>query len=316
MRAFVFPGQGSQFVGMGRALAEALEPARLVFDEVDDALDRRLSRLMFDGPEEELRLTENAQPALLAAALAVVRVIETEGGFRLADRCAFVAGHSVGEYAALAAVGSLALGDAVRLVRRRGRAMQRAVPVGEGAMAAVLGIDLDAARAIALAAADGAVCTAANDNAPGQIVISGARAAVERAIEIAPGHGARKCIELPVSAPFHCSLMAPVADVMAAALAEVEVAVPGVPLVSNVTVEAVTEPDEIRRLLVEQVTAMVRWRECVLYLRDHGVETIAELGPGSVLSGLNRRIDRDLVGVSVATPADVESFLKTMSSAA
>ncbi len=316
MRAFVFPGQGSQLVGMGRARAEALEPARLVFDEVDDALDRRLSRLMFDGPEEELRLTENAQPALLAAALAVVRVIETEGGFRLADRCAFVAGHSVGEYSALAAVGSLALGDAVRLVRRRGRAMQRAVPVGEGAMAAVLGIDLDAARAIALAAADGAVCTAANDNAPGQIVISGARAAVERAIEIAPGHGARKCIELPVSAPFHCSLMAPVADVMAAALAEVEVAVPGVPLVSNVTVVAVTEPDEIRRLLVEQVTAMVRWRECVLYLRDHGVETIAELGPGSVLSGLNRRIDRDLVGVSVATPADVESFLKTMSSAA
>ncbi len=316
MRAFVFPGQGSQFVGMGRALAEALEPARLVFDEVDDALDRRLSRLMFDGPEEELRLTENAQPALLAAALAVVRVIETEGGFRLADKCAFVAGHSVGEYSALAAVGSLALGDAVRLVRRRGRAMQRAVPVGEGAMAAVLGIDLDAAKAIALAAADGAVCTAANDNAPGQIVISGARAAVERAIEIAPRHGARKCIELPVSAPFHCALMAPVADVMAEALAEVEVAVPGVPLVSNVTVEAVTEPDEIRRLLVEQVTAMVRWRECVLYLRDHGVETIAELGPGSVLSGLNRRIDRDLVGVSVATPAEVESFLKTMSSAA
>ncbi len=313
MRAFVFPGQGSQFVGMGRALAEALEPARLVFDEVDDALDRRLSRLMFDGPEEELRLTENAQPALLAAALAVVRVIETEGGFRLADRCTFVAGHSVGEYSALAAVGSLALGDAVRLVRRRGRAMQRAVPVGEGAMAAVLGIDLDAARAIALAAADGAVCTAANDNAPGQVVISGARAAVERAIEIAPGHGARKCIELPVSAPFHCSLMAPVADVMAEPLAEVGVAVPGVPLVSNVTVEAVTEPDEIRRLLVEQVTAMVRWRECVLYLRDHGVETIAELGPGSVLSGLNRRIDRDLVGVSVATPAEVESFLQSMS---
>ena len=311
-RAFVFPGQGSQHVGMGRALAEAMDAARLVYEEVDDALDQRLTRLMFEGPEAELVLTEHAQPALMAVALAVVRVLEAEGGFRLSDRCALVAGHSVGEYSALVAVGSLTLGDAARLLRHRGQAMQQAVPVGEGAMAALLGVDLEAAEAVAAAAADGAVCTAANDNAPGQVVISGDRAAIERAIEIAPKHGVRRSIGLPVSAPFHCSLMAPAADAMAEALADTEIAVPSTPLVSNVTAEPMTEPDEIRRLLVEQVTAMVRWRESILYLRDHGVEAIAELGPGSVLSGLTRRIDRELAAVSVATPADVEAFLKSL----
>ena len=311
-RAFVFPGQGSQHVGMGRALAEAMAAARLVYEEVDDALDQRLTRLMFEGPEADLVLTEHAQPALMAVALAVVRVLEAEGGFRLSDRCALVAGHSVGEYSALVAVGSLTLGDAARLLRRRGQAMQQAVPVGEGAMAALLGVDLEAAEAVAAAAADGAVCAAANDNAPGQVVISGDRAAIERAIEIAPKHGVRRSIDLPVSAPFHCSLMAPAADAMAEALADTEIAVPSTPLVSNVTAEPMTEPDEIRRLLVEQVTAMVRWRESILYLRDHGVEAIAELGPGSVLSGLTRRIDRELAAVSVATPADVEAFLKSL----
>ena len=338
MRAFVFPGQGSQRVGMGRDLAESFAAARAVFEEVDEALGQRLTRVIFEGPEADLTLTENAQPALMASALAVVRVLESEGGFRLAEKCAFVAGHSLGEYsaltaagslvladacvfvaghslgeyAALATVGSLALGDAARLLRRRGAAMQQAVPVGEGAMAALLGLDLDAAVAVAEAAAGGEVCAAANDNAPGQVVVSGARAAVERAIKIAPEHGARRCVELPVSAPFHCALMAPAAAVMAQALADTEVAIPRVPLVSNVSVEAVTEPDQIRRLLVEQVTAMVRWREVVLYLRAHGVDTIAELGHGSVLTGLARRIDRDLVGESLSGPADIESFLKTI----
>ena len=312
MRAFVFPGQGSQRVGMGRALAEAFPAARVAIEEVDDALGRHLARLMFEGPAADLMLTENAQPALMGVAIAVVRVLEREGGFRLADRCAFVAGHSLGEYSALAAAGSLALADTARLLRRRGLAMQEAVPLGEGAMAALIGLDLEAAEAVAAVAADGAVCTAANDNAPGQVAISGARAAVERAIEIAREHGARKCVELPVSAPFHCSLMAPAADVMAEALAETIIAPPAVPLVSNVVAKPVSEPEEIRRLLVEQVTAMVRWRESVLYMRDNGVDTLVELGVGRVLTGLARRIDRDLVGVSVETPVDVEAFLKTV----
>ena len=311
-RAFVFPGQGSQRVGMGRALAAASTAAREAFEEVDDAIGQPLSRLMFEGPEADLLLTENAQPAIMAAAMAVVRALESEGGIRLADKCAFVAGHSLGEYTALAAVGSITLGDAARLLRRRGEAMQKAVPVGEGAMAALIGLDLDAARAVARAAADGEVCDAANDNAPGQVVLSGARAAVERAIRIAPDHGARKCIELPVSAPFHCSLLAPAATVMERALADTEVATPKVPLVSNVSAVAVTEPDEIRRLLVDQVTKMVRWREVVLYLRQHGVDSIAELGHGSVLVGLARRIDRDLVGVSVSSASDIDDFLKSM----
>ena len=297
---------------MGRALAEAFAAARTVFEEVDDALGDHLARLMFEGPGDQLTLTENAQPALMASTVAVVRVLESEGGFRLATKCAFIAGHSIGEFSALAAVDSVGLADTARLVRRRGLAMQEAVPVGEGAMAALLGLDLDVVEALAAAAAGGGVCAAANDNAPGQVVISGAREAVGRAIEIAMERGARKCVELPVSAPFHSPLMAPVADVMAEALANTAIAPPKVPLVSNVTAEAVTDPENIRRLLVEQVTGMVRWRESVVYMRNRGVETVAELGTGKVLTGLTRRIDRDLVGVSVETPADVESFLKTM----
>ena len=311
-RGFVFPGQGSQRVGMGRALAEAFGAARAVFDEVDDALDQRLSRLMFEGPIDELTLTENAQPALLAVSLAAARALEAEGGFALADKCAYVAGHSLGEYSALAAVGSLSLTDAARLLRRRGRAMQQAAPVGVGAMAALLGIDIEAAATIAEAAAEGLVCSAANDNAPGQVVISGAREAVMRAMALAPDHGARRCIELPVSAPFHCALMAPAAEVMAEALAETALVAPAAPLVANVSARAESEPDRIRALLVEQVTAMVRWRESVLFMRDNGVGSLIELGAGKVLSGLARRIDRELVGVSMEQPDEMAALLEVL----
>jgi len=311
-RAFVFPGQGSQRVGMGRALAEAFAPARELFEEVDDALDAKLSRIMFEGPEADLTLTENAQPALMEVSLAVVRVLKREGGLRLGAQCAFVAGHSLGEYSALAAAGGLAVGDAARLLRRRGRAMQRAVPVGEGAMAALIGLDLDAARAVATAAAGNEVCETANDNAPGQVVLSGGRAAIERAIAIAPEHGARRVIELPVSAPFHCALMAPAAEEMAEALAATEIAAPAVPLIANVTAAPVIDPDEIRALLVRQVTAMVRWRESVRAMAASGVDEIVELGAGKVLSGLVRRIDRAIAARSVETPEDVELFLKSV----
>ena len=311
-RAFVFPGQGSQRVGMGEALAEAFPEARAVFEEVDDALDQNLSRLMAQGPGEDLVLTENAQPALMAVSMAAVRVIEGEGGFSLAGKCALVAGHSLGEYSALTAVGSLALADTARLLRLRGRAMQEAVPVGEGAMAALLGLDLEAARTVAEEAAEGEVCAAANDNAPGQVVLSGDRAAIERAIALAPEHGARKCIELPVSAPFHCALMAPAAEAMAEALEAAPIAPPGVPVIANVTAAPVTAPTEIRRLLVEQVTAMVRWRESILCMRAHDVDAVVELGAGKVLSGLARRIDRELATQAVEGPDDIEVFLKTV----
>jgi [acyl-carrier-protein] S-malonyltransferase len=311
--AFVFPGQGSQAVGMGRALAEAFPIARHTLEEVDDALEQKLSRLMFEGPAEELRLTANAQPALMAASLAVVRVLESEGRLRLADKAAFVAGHSLGEYSALAATGGLQLADAARLLRRRGQAMQEAVPVGEGAMAALLGLDLEAAQAVAgeAAQANGGreVCQAANDNAPGQVVISGHTAAVERACELAKAKGAKRAVMLPVSAPFHSSLMAPAADVMAEALAAVAVAMPEVPLVANVTASRLSDPDEIRRKLVEQVTGMVRWRESVAYLAAQGVETVIELGTGKVLTGLNKRIERALNAQSAETPQEVEAVL-------
>ena len=312
--AFVFPGQGSQAVGMGQALAEAFPVARHPFQEVDDALDQALSRLMFTGPEEELRLTANAQPALMAVSMAVVRVLESEGNLRLADKAAYVAGHSLGEYSALAAVGSLQVADAARLLRRRGQAMQEAVPVGEGAMAALLGLDLEAAQAVAEeAAAQGEggreVCDTANDNAPGQVVISGHAAAVERACEIAKAKGAKRAVLLPVSAPFHCSLMAPAADVMAEALAAVTVAMPEVPLIANVTASHLSDPDEIRRRLVEQVTGRVRWRESVAYMAAQGVETVIELGAGKVLTGLNKRIERSLAAQSVETPQEIEAVL-------
>lgn len=309
-RAFVFPGQGAQAVGMGRDLAGAFTAARQVFEEVDEVLKQNLTRLMFKGPEDELILTENAQPALMAVSLAALRVLTDEGNVDIAKTCRFVAGHSLGEYSALAAAGTFALADAARLLKVRGRAMQEAVPVGEGAMAALLGFDVAEARAVAEDA--GGVCAAANDNAPGQVVISGSRKAVERAVEIAAERGARRSIMLPVSAPFHCPLMAPAADVMAEALAETPMAPPVVPLVCNMTAAAVEDADEIRRRLVEQVQGMVRWRESVLYMRDHDVDTLVEIGAGKVLSGLTRRIDRDLRGVTVGTPEEIEAFLETL----
>ena len=309
-RAVVFPGQGSQAVGMGREVAKAFATAREVFEEIDEALGQNLSRLMFEGPDDELILTENAQPAIMAVSLAVMRVLSVDGGFDLASSAAFVAGHSLGEYSALSAAGSFGLADTARLLKTRGRAMQDAVPVGEGAMAALIGLDLDVVQAVADEAAAGEVCTAANDNAPGQVVVSGSVGAVGRAMEIAKAKGAKRAILLPVSAPFHCALLAPAADVMAEALAGVSMKPPKVPLVANVSAGPVTDPEEIRRLLVEQVTGMVRWRECVLTMRGEGVDTVVEVGGGKVLSGLNRRIDADLGVLSVGTPETIEEFLK------
>jgi [acyl-carrier-protein] S-malonyltransferase len=311
-RAFVFPGQGSQAVGMVKALAESSLAAREVLQEVDEALKQSLSRLMFEGPIEELTLTENAQPALLAASMAVLRVLEKDGGIGLTARIAYVAGHSLGEYSALAAAGTFSLADAARLLKRRGQAMQRAVPVGAGAMAAVLGLDVGPLKEVAKAAAQSQVCAVANDNAPGQVVLSGHADAIERAIPLATEKGAKRCIKLPVSAPFHCALMAPAADEMKTALAEVTMKPPAVPLVANVTAEAVAEADRIRALLVEQVTAMVRWRECVGYLKAQGVGQVIELGAGKVLSGLVKRIEPELAALSVGTPAEVEAALKAL----
>ena len=309
-RAFIFPGQASQAVGMGREVAEAFAVAKEVFEEVDEALKQNLSKLMFEGPDDELVLTENAQPAIMAVSLAVMRVLSEEGGIDLSQTAAFVAGHSLGEYSALAAMGCLSVTDTAALLKTRGRAMQEAVPLGEGAMAALMGLDLETARAVAVEAAGGDVCTTANDNAPGQVVVSGTAAAIDRAVEIAKAKGAKRAIMLPVSAPFHCALMAPAADVMADALAGVSMAPLPVPLVANITAQPVTDPDEIRHLLVEQVTGMVRWRECVLTMKELGVDTMVEIGAGKVLSGLGRRIDADLGGMSVGTPETIEEFLK------
>ncbi len=310
-RAFVFPGQGSQAVGMGKALAEASATAREVFEEIDDALSQRLSRLMFEGPGEELMLTENAQPALMAVSLALVRVLRKEGGVDLGKSCVFVAGHSLGEYSALAAADSLELAETARLLKRRGRAMQEAVPVGEGAMAAVLGLDFDAVQALAAEAAQGEVCAPANDNAPGQVVLSGHAAAIDRAIALASARRA-KAIRLPVSAPFHCELLRPAADAMEEALAGVRIVEPAVPLIANVTAQPVQNPEEIRRLLVEQVTAPVRWRESVLYMRAQEVEELVEIGAGKVLTGLTRRIDPALGARAVQGPDDVDALLKAL----
>lgn len=310
-RAFVFPGQGSQAVGMGKDLGEAHAVARAVYQEVDDALGQNLSGLMFEGPSDDLTLTENAQPALMAVSMAVIRVLESQG-FDLKAAGQFVAGHSLGEYSALCAAGALSIGDTARLLKVRGRAMQKAVPVGEGAMAALLGLDLEQAQEIAAAAAQGEVCQAANDNAPGQVVVSGAKAAVERAIALAAEKGAKRSVLLPVSAPFHCTLMQPAADAMAEALAGVTINAPVIPLVANVTASAVTAPEEIRRLLVEQVTGAVRWRESVLYMKAQGVTTLVECGAGKVLSGLAKRIDKEVAGVAINAPADLDAFLATL----
>jgi [acyl-carrier-protein] S-malonyltransferase len=305
-RAFVFPGQGAQTVGMGRDLAEAFPAARAVFDEVDAALGEKLSALIWDGDIADLTLTENAQPALMATSMAALGAMEAEG-FGI-DRAAFVAGHSLGEYSALCAAGALTLADAARLLRLRGRAMQEAVPVGVGAMAVLLGLDLAGAEAVAVEAAEGEVCQAANDNDPAQVVVSGNRAAVERAVEIAKARGAKRAMLLPVSAPFHCALMQPAADAMAGALADVTIAAPVVPLVSNVKAQAVSDPAEIRRLLVEQVTGRVRWRESVAWMAGQGVTETVEIGAGKALSGMVRRIAKEIETRAVNSAADVRAL--------
>ncbi len=297
---------------MGKELADAFPAAKAVFDEVNDALGQDLTALMWGGPEDELTLTENAQPALMAVSVAVMRTLESEGGWSLADKASFVAGHSLGEYSALAAAGTFSLADTARLLKTRGKAMQAAVPVGEGAMAAMLGLSFEDAQAVAAEAAAGEVCSAANDNADGQVVISGSKAAVERAAVLAKEKGAKRAMLLPVSAPFHCALMQPAADAMAEALAGVEMKAPSVPVVANVTASAVSDPDEIRKLLVEQVTGMVRWRESVKYLAAQGVTELVETGAGKVLTGLTRRIDKSVGGAAVGAPADISSFLETL----
>ncbi len=309
-QAFIFPGQGSQSVGMGKDLSANFAAAREVFEEVDDALGQRLSALMFEGPIEELTLTENAQPALMAVSLAVIRVLEQEAGYKIASKVTFVAGHSLGEYSALAAAGAFSISTAAVLLRKRGQAMQKAVPVGQGAMAALLGLDLDAAMTVAKEAAGTQVCDVANDNAPGQIVVSGDKAAVERAIEIAKTRGAKRSILLPVSAPFHCRLMAPAAEVMAEALSQIVISPLSVPLVANVTAAVVETPNEVRRLLIEQVTGRVRWRESILTMKSQGADTLIECGSGRVLTGLVKRIDPDLATASLQAPSDIDTFIK------
>jgi [acyl-carrier-protein] S-malonyltransferase len=306
--AFVFPGQGSQAVGMGKALADAFAPARAVFEEVDAALGERLTSIMWEGPAETLTLTENAQPALMAVSLAAMRVLEAHAGVDLARDARFVAGHSLGEYSALAAAGALTVADTARLLRLRGRAMQKAVPVGTGAMAALLGLDFEQAAAVAAEAAQGQVCQAANDNGGGQVVVSGDRGAVERAVEIAEEKGARRATMLPVSAPFHCALMQPAADAMAEALTSVAVRPPVVPVVANAFVKPISDPAEIVRALVAQVTGTVRWRESIAFMSAAGVTMFYEVGAGKVLSGLIRRIVDGAGTASVGTPADIAMF--------
>jgi len=309
-RAFIFPGQGAQTIGMGKALADAYPAARAVFDEVDDALGEALSALIWDGQQDTLTLTQNAQPALMATSLAAMRALEAEGV--TLDAAAFVAGHSLGEYSALAAAGALSIADTARLLRIRGRAMQQAVPVGVGAMAAILGLDFEAVTAVANDAAEGEVCQAANDNDPGQVVVSGHTAAVERAVVLAKERGAKRAMLLPVSAPFHCALMQPAAEVMRAALEEVPMEALAVPLIANVRAEAVTDPDTIRALLVEQVTGSVRWRESVGYMAQHGVTETWEIGAGKALSGMVRRIERDIAVLNIGTPEDVVAAAATL----
>jgi len=316
VHAFIFPGQGSQAVGMGRDLAAAFGAARAVFEEVDEVLKQKLSKLMFEGPIEELTLTENAQPALMAVSLAVLRVLAAEGGVVLKEKAVLVAGHSLGEYSALAAAGSFSVADAAKLLKLRGQAMQKAVPAGQGAMAALLGVEMAMAQEICNAAAEGPdgteIIGCANDNGGGQVVISGAKTAVERAIEIAKSKGVKRAMLLPVSAPFHCALMAPAADAMAAALETTMPGAPVVPLISNVSAAKVTAPAEIARLLVAQVTATVRWRESVLAMAALGVDSFVELGTGKVLAGLVKRIVPDAATVSAGSPADIEALLKTL----
>ncbi len=310
---FTFPGQGSQAVGMGKALADAFASARDVFAEIDEALKQSLSRLMWEGPESDLTLTENAQPALMAVSLAIVRVLEKDGGFRLAERCSHVAGHSLGEYSALAAAGAFSLADAARLLKARGQAMQRAVPVGQGAMAALLGAEIAQAEDLCRdASTGGEIAAVANDNAPGQVVISGHKAAIERAAEMTKARGIKRAMMLPVSAPFHSPLMKPAADEMASRLAEAAIAAPSLPVIANVTVKPTIDPDEIRALLVEQVTGRVRWRETIESLPGLGVTKVVEAGAGKVLTGMAKRIVKDVEPISLETPQEIEAFLKSI----
>ena len=310
-RAFIFPGQGTQVVGMGKEIAKAFPAAKHVFEEVDEALKQKLSKVIFEGPEKELLLTENAQPAVMAVSMALIRILQSEASFNIVKDCKFVAGHSLGEYSALTAVQAIELQDTARVLKARGRAMQDAVPQGVGAMAALIGIDLDLAKEIASEAAKGEVCVAANDNAPGQIVLSGHVGAVQRAVEIGKKTGAKRAILLAVSAPFHCSLMAPAADIMAGVLGGVQLNVPMNPIVANVTAAPEIEPLEIRRLLVEQVTSPVRWRESIMKMKKLGVRTFVEVGVGKVLTGMVKRIDRELKGFSIQSAHDIDEFLNS-----
>ncbi len=316
MRAFVFPGQGSQFIGMGKDLAEAFKDARETFEEVDDALNQKLFKLMTEGSEADLNLTENTQPALMAVSMAIMNVITRQGKIQLGNAINFAAGHSLGEYSALTAVGSLDLPITAKLLKLRGQAMQKAVPVGVGAMAAILGLDLAGVQGIAKDASAQAgakqICDCANDNSDGQVVISGHAGAVALAINLAPEKGAKKAVPLPVSAPFHCALMAPAAQQMSYALADTNIRPPIVPVISNVTAKAVKEPHEIRRLLVDQITGMVRWRESVSYMKEQGVSEMIELGAGKVLSGLIKRIEKDVACESIGTPEQVEALIKKL----
>lgn len=311
-QACIFPGQGSQSVGMGKELAENFEEARLVFEEVDDALGQKLSSIIFEGPEEELTATANTQPALMATSMAVVKVIEKQGNRSIADLADYVAGHSLGEYSALCAAGSLSLSQTAKLLRIRGEAMQQAVPKGQGGMAALIGVDFETAENLAKEIADKGVCQAANDNGGGQVVISGAIAAIDHAVAVAGDYGIKRAVKLPVSAPFHSELMAPAAQRMQEALADAEVKVPSVPLIANVTAQEVTDPQTIKDLLVQQVTGTVRWRESILALQEKGVGKFVELGAGKVLAGLVKRIDRSLEAKSIQTPADIEAFLNDL----
>lgn len=307
--AFIFPGQGSQFIGMGKDLAESFTEAKEVFQEVDDALGQNLSSIMFAGDAEELNLTENTQAALMAVSMAVVNVLKSQGGIDFSKRCSFMAGHSLGEYSALTAAEAIKLSDTARLLKIRGQAMQRAVPVGEGAMAALLGLDYDVVVDIAKTASENGVCDLANDNSPGQIVVSGEVKAVEKATELAKEAGAKRAVMLPVSAPFHCSMMEPAAKEMEKALGDAEIFAPITPIVANVTASTVTDASQIRTLLVKQITGRVRWRESVLYMGEHGVTEMVELGAGKVLSGLVRRINKDIACESVGTPEQVEALI-------
>lgn len=311
-RAFVFPGQGSQFIGMGKDLNENFAEAREVFQEVDDSLSQNLSALMFDGDASDLNMTENTQPALMAVSVAVARILENQGGIAIKDNAAYVAGHSLGEYSALTAAGVLSVSDCAKLLKLRGTSMQKAVSVGLGSMAAVLGLDFDVVAQIAQDAAQGQVCAAANDNSDGQVVVSGHKEAVERAVALASEKGAKRAVILPVSAPFHCDLMAPAAEAMAPALADTVFKAPVVPVVTNVTADAQSDPEKLKALLIEQITGMVRWRESVLYMKSQGVEEMVELGAGKVLCGLARRIDRSIACANAGAVEDIESLIQKL----